>query len=501
MLTEKPLNRTPRWSSVLPALIIPICLGMVLYLGLSAAIERELITDSKVIRYLTGHPISKITMALFLVGICSLLTIGWNVAGQIRSLNFIGKWFNGGSGNESGPRSDTDERQAEVEGAFELADLPVRYQDHYLTKRLHDVCDFAKREPSAASFEDELKYLADIDQDRKSQRYSLVRILIWATPMLGFLGTVLGISQALGGINVGPDNDFGQMMDGLRSSLFIAFDTTALALALSMVMMFGQFLVDRFETQLLQMVDHRAKHLVASRIPEDSTSISKDEIEATFVQSSEALIQKQADLWRGTIENAERAWIDSLSAANEEVQNNLTEAIDESVTNLADALGQAMTRSDEALDRRWQQWQVALSDGARQLQQQQLELNRQTNMMSRAFENSNLVQAESTESTDASEVVGDASEKQETVGVEVPSQTESVVEVETHSEISAPRASEELLGSNVVDELMTVVRMSQESWKQFQHPRCVSGVDGAEERSILKFPHNASENDQATKVA
>ena len=77
--------------------------------------------------------------------------------------------------------------------------------------------------------------------------------------MLGFLGTVLGISQALGGIDVGPNNNLQTMMDGLRGNLYIAFDTTALALTLSMLLMFGQFLIDRFETQLLLLVDQRAQ--------------------------------------------------------------------------------------------------------------------------------------------------------------------------------------------------------------------------------------------------
>ena len=92
------------------------------------------------------------------------------------------------------------------------------------------------RTNSTASVEDELKYLADLDLDRQQQRYSLVRILIWATPMLGFLGNCFwGFLKRLVGINVGPDNDFQQMMDGLRGSLYVAFDTTALALTLSMV--------------------------------------------------------------------------------------------------------------------------------------------------------------------------------------------------------------------------------------------------------------------------
>ena len=82
-----------------------------------------------------------------------------------------------------------------------MLQLPRWMHDHYLWQRIVNALHSVYRTGAATGIEDELKYLAELDFDRQQQRYSLVRILIWATPMLGFLGTVLGISQALGGIN------------------------------------------------------------------------------------------------------------------------------------------------------------------------------------------------------------------------------------------------------------------------------------------------------------
>ena len=42
-------------------------------------------------------------------------------------------------------------------------------------------------------------------------------------------------------------------MEGLLAGLYVAFDTTALALSLSIVLMFVQFFVDRIETQMLSI--------------------------------------------------------------------------------------------------------------------------------------------------------------------------------------------------------------------------------------------------------
>ncbi len=54
-------------------------------------------------------------------------------------------------------------------------------------------------------------------------------------------------------------------MEGLLAGLYVAFDTTALALSLSILLMFVQFFVDRVETQLLSMVDTRVNEELVGR--------------------------------------------------------------------------------------------------------------------------------------------------------------------------------------------------------------------------------------------
>ena len=96
---------------------------------------------------------------------------------------------------------------------------------------------------------------------------------------------------------VGPDNNFQQMMDGLRGSLYVAFDTTALALTLSMVMMFGQFLVERFETQLLVLVDARAKQEIASHfdMTVEAAESKQNEISRLPDLSIETILRTERD--------------------------------------------------------------------------------------------------------------------------------------------------------------------------------------------------------------
>lgn len=338
-------------------------------MGVMYLLENGTITNELVIRYLTGHPISKVTMGMFLVGMGSLGLILFDVIGQF--------WGERKISLDVEDQNHSNRPAAIAENlASQLLKLPKKFRQHYLWQRLFDSIRYIDRTETTAQVDNELKYFSDLDVERQSQRYALIRILVWATPMLGFLGTVLGISQALGGINVGPDNDFSKMMDGLRGSLYVAFDTTALALTLSMVMMFVQFLVDKFETQLLRLVDNRVNLELERHF--DLTEGPSTEFSERVAQINQDSIVQQTELWKKTITAAESAWISSLSQSNAVIQQNLTEALDENIARLAHYLGEAIDRADVSMTHRWNQWQVTLSDNARMVANQQQELVTQT---------------------------------------------------------------------------------------------------------------------------
>lgn len=90
--------------------------------------------------------------------------------------------------------------------------------------------------------------------------YTLPRILVWAIPLLGFIGTVLGISSAVNGFAGFLDNaaEIDKIKEGIgtvTSGLAVAFDTTLLALLLSVLVMIPLVLVERLESKLLLAMD------------------------------------------------------------------------------------------------------------------------------------------------------------------------------------------------------------------------------------------------------
>ena len=366
------MKRTPGWIAALPSLVVPVCIGSSLYLGLQYLIDQNYIADETVLRYLTGHPVSSITVAMFLIGMSSVMLIGWNLFQQFAAEDSINLELKQKREDaESGDVCDL-----AIDHADLLMAMPSRYQGHYLWERLLNAVHSIYRTGTTAGVEEELKYLSDLDQERQQQRYSLVRILIWATPMLGFLGTVLGISQALGGIAIGPDNDFQQMMNGLRGNLYIAFDTTALALTLSMAMMFSTFFAERFESQLLRLVDQRARSEVARQY-ELALSVHESDSKQV-VEAIREVVEGQTDIWRSSIRKAEQAWTASLTQTNEMVRSNLSESLDENVAALAHYLGEAIEKADASMSQRWSQWQVGLSENARLMEKHMVLLSEQT---------------------------------------------------------------------------------------------------------------------------
>lgn len=88
-----------------------------------------------------------------------------------------------------------------------------------------------------------VRHQADLDADSAASGYRAVKLFIWAMPILGFIGTVLGISLAVGGFseflttNVSIDeidavtSELGEVASGLS----FAFDTTLLGLLAGLV--------------------------------------------------------------------------------------------------------------------------------------------------------------------------------------------------------------------------------------------------------------------------
>ncbi len=91
----------------------------------------------------------------------------------------------------------------------------------------------------------------ELETHRLDLRYSMTKYVVWAIPTFGFIGTVVGIAQALGNLNI--DDLTGEKKSAafkvLTSNLGLAFDTTIISLALSAVLVFILHVVQKGEEE------------------------------------------------------------------------------------------------------------------------------------------------------------------------------------------------------------------------------------------------------------
>lgn len=81
-------------------------------------------------------------------------------------------------------------------------------------------------------------------------RYNMIRYVVWAIPALGFIGTVIGISLALNFASSVDLQDPSLLVE-LTKRLGVAFNTTLLALAMSLLLVLAQHKIQAFEERTL----------------------------------------------------------------------------------------------------------------------------------------------------------------------------------------------------------------------------------------------------------
>ena len=330
-------------------------------------------------RYFASHPVAFVASGMFFVGLAAL---------GLKLIEVLMQFWGTQLVTLEPPPLDGDPLEAVPERLKQLAELPPVARSSHLCRRLRDGLRFVHRQGDAGQLNDELKYLADLDAARQHDSFALVRILIWATPMLGFLGTVIGITQALGDLDAQQlATDIQGAMDGLLSGLYVAFDTTALALSLSIILMFVMFLIDRMENQLLSMVDLQAADLLVGRFQQvgggqDPAVNAIGRMCRQMIAASETLVERQTELWAATFETSQQQWAQLLVTSGERIQTVIQEALEHSLRGHAERMAQVETQASDRAQQRWEQLQVALTENARRMQEQQRELIRQGEVMS-----------------------------------------------------------------------------------------------------------------------
>jgi biopolymer transport protein ExbB/TolQ len=326
-------------------------------------------------RYFAHHPVEYMETVLFSVGLAALIIKGFDVVAQRAGLS---ESFFGSVPRTANP---ADECKAML---AQLDRLPDRRQGEYFVSRLRAALEHVRRRGVADTLDDELKYLSDLDVSRAHAGYGQFRVIVWAIPILGFLGTVIGITMALNSVDLkAPDQSMLQVLNGLG----LKFDTTALALTLSMVLMFIHFYVEHGENSLLDQVDRRAQQELDGRFAVvaaggDGQLVAMRRVAEMMLQNSEVLLRRQAELWQASVNSAAQHWNQMATEASEKVKVAMSAAVGElaqraAVLERAVAAAGEVTRLEDALN-----GNLAALAGAKHFEQTVLSLAAAVNMLS-----------------------------------------------------------------------------------------------------------------------
>lgn len=218
--------------------------------------------------------------------------------------------------------------------------IPIKLQQSRLVDRVRRACRYVLSRDTSRGVEGHLRYLAEQAAGDLSASYAPVRTITLAIPILGVLGTVIGMGTSIADINPGST------LFDVTAGLATTFDTTAVALAFSMILLAFTFVVEKGEMSILSDVEQFSIAQLAPCFPVEtgmtSNPIALAEARAAeqILQGAESLVTWQTELWQSALENMRSRWLDTAERQQQELakalQQGMTATLDDHQKQLVD---------------------------------------------------------------------------------------------------------------------------------------------------------------------
>lgn len=195
-----------------------------------------------------------------------------------------------------------------------------------------------KTKGSASDVATMLSEQAEIDRAVFSNSLACIRFIAWLIPVLGFIGTVLGISLAISGfpqLFQSASQDIGDQLGPITTNLGVAFETTLLALIKTAIVMLVTFAVQKRGNELLNTFDEFCLDNLLSKVrgggtPEEDLPESYRHLVQILSQHVEVMEEKfEKAIERVSskiVEEESRRW-ESFTKAFREITNEHQETI------------------------------------------------------------------------------------------------------------------------------------------------------------------------------
>ena len=321
---------------------LPLLWGVLASLAFYAAVKNTVLGTPLVVRYFDSHQVEWASTLLFFVGVSAL---------AIRLLGLLGQ-FSVLKSNPLGEAPASGQPVADAPMLIARLDaMSDTMRGTRLVKRLRAALTYVEETGSADTLEQHLERLEQSEYEQISSGYALPRLVRATLPIVGMLGTVIGITMAIGQLS--PEQ-LEESLTGVMGALSIAFDTTAQAMSLMLVLWFAMFGVEQVEQSLLRGVDEAANRILLGRFQQygaatDPGVASIRRMGEQVIDAVDQLSAKQANTLRETIQATHEEWSLATDGAGERLTEAVRDGLKESLSEHARLLNQgAETQAESA---------------------------------------------------------------------------------------------------------------------------------------------------------
>jgi biopolymer transport protein ExbB/TolQ len=285
---------TNRKTGFLKALDLSFFLGAIGTVAFYSVVSLPSLRGTLLYHYTTEHVVEYVIVGLFIWGLADIALRFLSLPKEILALRR--EWLPARSGRE--PVSNA---------AVLLEQIRTRprwLQESRVGRRLAQALEHVVENGSAADYRDHLQYLADQDDDVTHANYTLVRFVIAVSPILGFLGTVVHFGTALSGFSF---DEMADKLPAIVAEMGTAFNTTTVALAAAMTMMFALFVCERFEHGIVRRINRLVERELLNRFEVKDANIAPfltivQAANQEALQSIAATLQRQIEVWSRAID-------------------------------------------------------------------------------------------------------------------------------------------------------------------------------------------------------
>lgn len=309
--------------------VVPFAVGVVVTVALQLAIANVVAADTYFYRLFRppGGWVMSIVPALI------VFALVW-------TLTDLALKYNIGRANES----DLERREIkqlprlvaqEPTGVTQRRLLALDGSDRPVAQRLLWLLYYLEHNDDAQRTHELLRHQSDLDADTAAAGYRTVKLFIWAMPILGFVGTVLGISLAVGGfsefltttLDIDDVSSVTSELGNVASGLSFAFDTTLLGLLAGLVANVFSSGVQKRDENFFTKLDELGLSIVANRRSEplekkSITKVTEAQISAEFEKAMKARLDELAALITRT-----QHLMEGLGQTSAKMSNGLTQSI------------------------------------------------------------------------------------------------------------------------------------------------------------------------------